>query len=55
MSTFNILDQITQNFLKKNVFSNDEKIPKNSKFCIADIKKRTKSSYEQYFNICYNF
>ena len=54
MSTFDIFDQIKQNFDKNYIFSTVEKIPKNSKFGIADIKKR-KSSYEQYFNICYNF
>ena len=55
MSTFDILDQIKQNFEKKYIFSTVEKIPKNSKFGIADIKKRTKSIHEQYFNICNNF
>ena len=55
MSKFDRLDQIKWNLDKNYIFSTIEKIPKNSKFGIADIKKRTKSSYEQYFNICNNF
>ena len=41
MSTFDILDQIKQNLGKNYIFSTFEKIPKNSKFGIADNKKRT--------------
>ena len=55
MSTFDILEQIKQNFDKNYVFSTVEKIPKNLKFGIADIKMKTKSSYEHYFNIHNNF
>ena len=39
MSTFDILDQIQQNF-DKTTFFQQLKIPKNSKFGIADIKNR---------------
>ena len=72
MSTFDILDQIKQNFDKNYIFFAVEKMKRNSKFGVFVIKmilhllhrfkkmiksalKKTKSSYEQYFNICNNF
>ena len=40
MSTFDILDQIKQNFDKNYIFSTVEKIQKKIRFGIADIKMK---------------